>query len=93
MLIFYWYIPEPPSTIQSDNQGQIQHPADYPYATQFKQALEETSAMARELHTVNALTSHVNKMEKPAPFNEKRSQAKSLAEQNLIVKKVPTFIK
>jgi hypothetical protein len=80
-------IPEPPSTIQYDNLGQIQLPHDYPYAAQFKQALEETPAMARELHTVNALASHVNEMKKLTPFNEELSQAKSLTEQNLIVKK------
>ncbi|GHB79548.1 hypothetical protein GCM10008107_31280 [Psychrosphaera saromensis] len=80
-------IPEPPSTIQYDNQGQIQLPADYPYATQFKRALEETPTLARELQTVNALASHVNEMKKLIPFNEEFSQAQSLAEQNLIVKK------
>jgi len=80
-------IPEAPSTITYDTEGQIQLPADYPYATEFKQALEETPAMARELQTVNALASHVNEMNKLTPFNEEFSQAQSLAEQNLIVKK------
>lgn len=51
-------IPAGPDKITYDNEGQINLPPDYPYAAEFEQALEDDPAMARELQTISALTSH-----------------------------------
>jgi len=47
-----------PDKIIYDHNGQMQLPPDYPYAEEFKQALADNPAMAQELQTISALTSH-----------------------------------
>ena len=80
-------IPFPPASITYDNQGQIQLPPDYPYAAEFKQALENHPAMARELSTVNALTSHLVEMKKSIPFQQEYAAATTQAEADAVVAK------
>jgi hypothetical protein len=80
-------IPFPPSSITYDNQGQIELPPDYPYASEFKQALVNHPAMARELSTVNALTSHLVEMKKSIPFQQEYAAATTQAEADAVVAK------
>jgi hypothetical protein len=68
-------IPSAPSSITYDNQGQIQLPSDYAYASEFKQALADNPTMSRELSTVNALTSHFVEMQKSVPFQQEYAAA------------------
>jgi hypothetical protein len=78
-------IPLPPSSITYDNQGQVQLPANYPYATEFKQALASSPTMARELSTVNALTSQLVEMKKSIPFQQEYAAAATQAEADAVV--------
>ncbi len=80
-------IPSAPSTITYDTEGKMQLPADYPYAAEFKQALDKNPAMERELRTVNALSSHYAEMLKAAPFQKEYAAASSTAEQAAVVQK------
>lgn len=59
-------IASPPSRITYDERGNIQLPADYPYAAELKQALASDPVMARELSTVNAQASHLAGMNNAA---------------------------
>lgn len=79
-------IPFPPSSVTYDGEGKIQPPPDYPYATEFKQALANYPAMARELSTVNALTSHRVEMKKSIAFQQEYAAA-SPAEADAVVAK------
>ena len=80
-------IPSAPASVGYDNQGQIQLPADYPYAEKFKQALADEPAMAREMSTVNALTSHMMAMEKSLAFQQEYAAASTKAEIDAVVAK------
>jgi hypothetical protein len=80
-------IPFPPASITYDNQGQIQVPPDFPYASEFKQALVNHPTMARELSTVNALTSHLVEMKKSIPFQQEYAAATTRAEADAVVAK------
>lgn len=80
-------IPLAPKEISYDNQGQLQLPADYPYADELRTALNDNPSMARELSTVNALTSHVVEMRKSIPFQEEYAAAASQAEANAVIEK------
>ena len=80
-------IPTPPASITYDNQGEIQLPADYPYAAQFKQALQDNPVMDRALRTTNALTSHLVEMNKSLPFQEEYRAARSQAEIEAVIAK------
>lgn len=80
-------IPSAPASITYDSQGQMQLPADYLYADKFKQALEKNPALDRELHTVNALTSHMVEMNKVMPFQQEYAAASSQAEADAVVAK------
>ncbi len=80
-------IPTPPASITYDNQGEIQLPADYPYAAQFKQALQDNPVMERALRTTNALTSHLVEMNKSLPFQEEYRAARSQAEIEAVIAK------
>lgn len=79
-------IPSAPSSITYDRQGQIVLPSDYEYATQLKQALEANPAMAKELSTVNALSSHYAEMAKSLPFQQEYA-ATTQAEIKAVVAK------
>lgn len=80
-------IPFAPSSITYDREGKVQLPADYPYASEFKQALESNPTMARELSTVNALTSHLVEMKKSIPFQQEYAAATTQAEVDAVVAK------
>lgn len=80
-------IPEAPSSIKFDNEGQMVLPKDYPYADQLRTALNEEPNMMRELSTANALASHVAALKEPMAFNEEYSKAKTQAEMDAIINK------
>lgn len=77
----------PPTHITYDAMGEIQLPADYPYATEFKQALENNPVMERALRTTVALTSHMVEMNKSIPFQQEYTAATSQAEIEAVVAK------
>lgn len=81
------HIPYPPSSVSYDTAGKIQLPPDYPYAKEFTQALANSPALAREMSTVNAITSHLVEMNKSIPFQQEYSAATSQAEIDAIVAK------
>lgn len=80
-------IPEAPSEITYDNEGRMQLPDDYAYADELKQALEENPGLARELSTLNALTSHYVEIQKRVPLHNELQEAKSQAEIDAILQK------
>ena len=80
-------IPSAPSKITYNNEEEIQLPPEYPYSAEFKQALKENPAMARELSTVNALTSHVVEMKKSIPFHQEYSETTTKAEADAVIQK------
>lgn len=80
-------IPAAPEKITYDNQGEMQIPADYPYAKQLKQALEENPGLDRELRDLNAITSHYVMIQERLPFSEEMSHANSQAEIDWIIRK------
>nr|WP_320115910.1 hypothetical protein [uncultured Desulfuromonas sp.] len=63
-------IPVAPETIQYDNRGQLVLPDDYPYAEEFTQMLDENPSFARELSTVNALSSQLAGIQRAIAFQE-----------------------
>lgn len=80
-------IPAPPARITYDRQGLPELPADYPYAAEFRQALENEPTLARELSTVNALSSHLAGMKKSLPFMAEYASATSPAGAAAVVAK------
>ena len=78
-------IPDAPSSITYDNEGQIQLPSDYAYASEFRQALANNPTMSRKLSTVNALTSHYVEMRKSLEFQKKYAATTTEAEANAVV--------
>jgi hypothetical protein len=78
-------IPYAPSSLTYDNEGQVQLPPDYAYASELKQALANNPTMAKELSTVNALTSHFVELQKIAPFQEEYAAATTQAEADAVV--------
>lgn len=57
----------PPASITYDTSGAIRFPSDYPYASEFKQALNDNPAVARELSVVNALSSVLADVQRNVP--------------------------
>lgn len=80
-------IPVAPEKITYDNQGEMQIPADYPYTNQLKQALAENPGLDRELHDLNAITSHYVMIQERMPFTEEMNHANSQAEIDRIIQK------
>lgn len=80
-------IPAAPASIRYDNAGQLQLPADYPYAEAFEQALADNPVMARELSTVAALSSSLVEMNKSLAFHTEYAAATSSAEVNAVIAK------
>lgn len=80
-------IPAAPAKITYDAFGQMQLPADYAYANQFKQALEAKPAVERELRTVNALASHLASMQQSLPFIREYEAAGSQAAADAVAAK------
>lgn len=80
-------IPAAPASVSYDRQGQIQLPADYPYAEQFKAALAKEPALERSMQSAAALTSHYVELQKVMPFHEEYAAAGSSAEAATVVAK------
>jgi hypothetical protein len=80
-------IPAAPSSIDYGDDGQLQLPADYPYASQFKQALANHPTMERELRTVHALASTLAEMQKSIPFQQEYAAASTPDEAAAVVQK------
>lgn len=80
-------IPTPPASITYDSRGQIQLPADYAYAAEFKQALADNPVMERALRTTSALTSQMVEMNKSIPFQQEYAAAGSQAEIDAVIAK------
>lgn len=80
-------IPQAPASISYDRNGELQLPADYPYAEQFKAALEKEPVLARSMQSAVALTSHHVEMQKVLPFHEEYAAAASSAEAAAVVAK------
>lgn len=80
-------IPTPPASISYDSRGQIQLPANYPHAAEFKQALQDSPVMDRALRTTSALTSAMVGMQRSMPFQEEYAAATSQAEIDAVVAK------
>lgn len=80
-------IPDAPASITYDNEGKMQLPTDYPYASELKQALENSPMMDRELRTINALASHVAGIKKVAPFLKQYAAVANQAEAEAIAAK------
>jgi hypothetical protein len=80
-------IPEAPERIRYDSEGKMVLPPDYPYADELRSALENDPAMARELSTANALSSHLAALKELEPFHEEYAQAQSQAQINAIIEK------
>lgn len=80
-------IPQAPASIAYDAYGRMQLPADYPYAEQFRAALAETPVLARELSTVNALSSQMTEMAKVLPFDAEYRAARTPAEVEAVIAK------
>lgn len=78
-------IPEAPSSISYDTVGKIVLPADYPYADQLKQALQEEPAIARELSTTNALASHLAALKQLEPYHQEMDKAQTQAEIDAVI--------
>lgn len=80
-------IPAPPASITYDTMGKIQLPADYPYAAEFKQALEDNPVMERALRTTSALTSNMVEMNKSIPFQREYAAATSQVQIEAVIAK------
>jgi len=80
-------IPVAPNNISYDAAGGIQLPADYAYASELKQALQENAGIGRELSTINALSSHYVEIQKRIPFTKEMSNANSQSAKNNIITK------
>lgn len=80
-------IPNAPDKITYDTEGKMELPADYPYSQELKDALAESPSMARELSTLNALTSHVVEMKKSIPFQEEYAATSTKAQANAVIDK------
>lgn len=80
-------IPEAPSSVGYDRNGEPQFPADYPYAKEFKAALADDPVMARSMQSAAALSSVHVEMQKSLPFHEEYSAANSAADAAKVVAK------
>ena len=80
-------IPSAPEKITFDNEGKMQIPMDYSYANELNQALEENTGLARELRTLNAISSHAAEIQERMPFIEEMGNASSKAETDRIIAK------
>jgi len=80
-------IPDAPQSMTYGTSGEMHLPANYPYATELKQALKENPGLSRELSTINALSSHYVEILKRVPFTEEMSRANSQAAVNNIIAK------
>lgn len=80
-------IPEAPASISYDAYGQVQLPGDYPYAAQFREALTDNPVLARQLSTVNALSSQMTEMGKALKFDAEYRAARTPSEVQAVIAK------
>jgi hypothetical protein len=80
-------IPYAPTQITYGTDGKMQMPADYPFADQLEHALESDPAMARELSTVQALSSQFSGMQQSLAFSKAYAAARSDAEAAAVVQR------
>lgn len=80
-------IPQAPASISYDRDGQIQLPADYPYAEQLKAALASEPALDSQLRTLNTLTEYVGEGIKAAPFEREMAGVKTQSELEALIDK------
>tara|TARA_R110001599_G_scaffold235400_1_gene434585 strand:+ start:5831 stop:6511 length:681 start_codon:yes stop_codon:yes gene_type:complete len=86
-LLKQYDIPSPPETIEFDGEGKLVLPADYPYATELKQAFDDNPGIENALRTTAALASHYAGIMEGAAFRDEMSTARSQADQDRIVQK------
>ncbi len=79
-------IPVAPDTIQYDNRGELILPDDYQYSEEFTQMLDENPTLAKEMSTVNALSSHLAGIQRALAFQEE-SEGMSEDEIDLLMAK------
>jgi len=80
-------IPKAPDSIRYDSSGNMILPADYPYTDELKAALEQNPAMARELSTANALSSHLAALKELEPFHEEYAKVQNQVEIDAVIDK------
>lgn len=85
-------IPEAPTSISYDAYGQIQLPGDYAYAAQFRAALTDNPVLARQLSTVNALSSQMTEMNKALKFDTEYRAARNPSEVQAVIAKYRTLL-
>jgi len=86
-LLQQYDIPSPPETIEFDGEGKLVLPADYPYATELKQAFDDNPGIENALRTTAALASHYAGIMEGAAFRDEMSSARNQADQDRIVQK------
>lgn len=86
-LMQQYNIPEPPSTIEFDQEGQLVLPQDYPYAAQLKHAFNENPQVENALRTTAAVASHYAGILEGQPFRDEMSTARTQADRDRIVEK------
>ena len=80
-------IPSAPGKITFDTKGKMQTPINYAYSDELNQALEENPGLARELRTLNGISSHAAEIQEHMPFIEEMGNASSKAETDRITAK------
>jgi vancomycin resistance protein YoaR len=86
-LLQQYNIPEPPATIEFDQEGQLVLPQDYPYAAQLKLAFNENPQVEKALRTTAALASHYAGIMEGQPFRDEMSIARTQADRDRIAEK------
>ncbi|BEV72605.1 hypothetical protein THUN1379_20870 [Paludibacterium sp. THUN1379] len=85
-------IPAAPASINYDGAGQIQFPADYPYAAQLKQALQDTPGMDRELMSAKGLSEFKNLLDESQAFQQDYSAANGQSEINAVIARYSSLL-
>ncbi|MQY51811.1 hypothetical protein [Rhodocyclus gracilis] len=85
-------IPSAPAQITYDSSGQMQFPADYPYADAFKQALNDTPSLARAINWTSGLSSTKADLDRYAPFQEELQNATTTQAQTAIFNKYAALL-
>lgn len=80
-------IPQAPSQITFDNQGQMQLPEEYDHAEELKSMFEQEPGLERQLRTIHALASHTVAIQHSIAFSREYQSAKSQAAINAVLAK------
>ena len=78
-------IPSAPASISYDAEGQLTLPADYPYAAQFKAALDSAPAFSHEIAALNGIASQAADLIRMAPAQAALEKATTDAEAQAIL--------